>query len=80
VVVADSLQFTGLLALSMVEVPTELEIHPESGRHSKELPKSQRCTGGNAPTTVYQFVDALIGNMNTLGKFLLGNSEGLQEL
>ena len=65
--------------LRMIQIAAELKIHPEICRHPEVFCQAQSCTGRDPSPSVHQLIDALVGHMESLGQFALGESHGLQE-
>src|SRR5450759_3734789 len=63
----------------MIEIPSQLKIHPEVGSHSEKLCQPKGGTRRHAPTLVDDFVDALVGDANGVCQFALGQAHRVQE-
>ena len=64
---SNPLQLLGFSSLSVKQVPPELEVHPESGRHPKELGEPKGRSRRDAALAVHQLVDPLVWDMDLLG-------------
>ena len=57
-------QFFRLCPLRVVQIPTELQVQPESGARAKVPSQAQRRTWRDAAPSIDQRVDSLIGHAN----------------
>ena len=69
----------GFFAKSMVQVPAELEVHPEVGGSVEELGKPQSCTGGDAALSSNDFVNTLERDVDRGGEVSLSHVQRNQE-
>lgn len=66
--------------LRVVQVPAELQIHPEVRRGAEEPGQPQGCTRRDAASTAHDLVDALEGDMDGCGEVALGQAKRQQKL
>ena len=76
----NTVQCLSFRALSMVQIPPQLQIQPEVGRRAKILGQPRSRTWGHASPPVGELVNPLIRYPNRVGKLALSNSHGPQKL
>ena len=77
---ADGVQIFRLGLLGVIQIPAQLHVHPEVGRHSKILRQTERDAGSDALVVGDDFVNALSGHVNELGQFVFLDTRWCQEL
>jgi len=75
----DSQQLFCFLTFGMVQIPTELQVHPESRRHPEETSEAKSCAWCYTATTINQLINALVGDMYPVSEFSLRDPEGFQK-
>ena len=76
----DGFQLVIFGLLGMIQIPTQLKIHPEVCRHSKELRQPQSRAWRDAPAPVDNLVNPLIRNVDGVCQFTLSDAYGNQKL
>src|SRR3970282_1150925 len=76
----DFLQDFIFILLSKIQIPTQLQVHPEISRHIKEFCQAQSRAWRYAPAPIDNFIDALIGNMNIVSQVPLTDSHWAKKL
>lgn len=76
----DGVQIFRLGLLRVIQIPAQLQVHPEVSRHAKVLGQAQRDAGRETLVVGYDFVDALGGHVNELGQLTFIDSHRCQEL
>ncbi len=74
------LQIILLRLLGVIQIPPQLEIHPEISGHSEEFRQAQGRAGGDAAVTIDNFIDALIRHMDRFRQFALSQPHRSQKL
>jgi hypothetical protein len=69
-----------LFSLGMVQIASQLKIHPKVLRGTKEPGQPQSRAWSDTPPTVDDLVDSLIWHVNGLGQVALGQPHRLQKL
>ena len=59
--------------VSFVEIPSDLKIQPKIRRHMKEFGQTQSCTWCDPAFLIDELVDALVGHLDGVGQFTLGD-------
>lgn len=75
----DGVEVFGLGLLGMIQIPAQLQVHPEVCRHTKILCQPQSDAGCDALVVGDNFVDAWSGYVNELRQLALVNSHWCQE-
>ena len=79
-VVADFCQSILFGKLSMIQIPSQLQVHPKVGCHAEKFSQSQSRTGSDSPATMDDLIDSLIGDVNRVRQFTLSHPHRQQEL
>jgi hypothetical protein len=74
----NGVQVFRLGLLGVIQIPAQLQIHPEVSGHTKILCQTQSDAGGDALVVGDNFVNALSGHMNELGQFAFINPLGVR--
>src|SRR5262249_53115283 len=63
----------------MIQVPAQLQVHPEICRHAKILCQTEGRTGRDPAATIDEFIDALVRHADRLGEGTLREPHRPQE-
>ena len=66
--------------LSVVQIPAQLEVQPEVGRHFEEPGQPQRGGRGDSSPAIHDFVDPLVGYVDGISQLALGDAHRQQKL
>lgn len=75
----DRCQFLLVLLLGVVQIPPQLEVHPETGRHPQELLQPQGGGRRHPTAPSDDLVDPLVGDVNGIGQLALRYSHRLEK-
>jgi hypothetical protein len=76
----DAFQRFLFLTLREVQIPAQLQVHPETWSIAKKLCQAQGRAGCHTPPAINQIIDPLIRDMNGVRQFALGERHGDEEL
>jgi hypothetical protein len=62
----DTITHLCIFLLSEVQIPAQLQVHPESRGVAKELCQPQGCIWGYTAPFMEQVIDALVGDVNRI--------------
>ena len=62
-IAGNRLEGFALGLLRVIEIPAQLQVHPEISRHAKRLREAERSAWRYSPPSIYDLIDALIGYM-----------------
>src|SRR4030095_7432403 len=75
----DHCQLLRLRLLRMIQIPTQLQVHPEICGHAEVFCPTEGRTGRQSAPSVDQLIDALVGHTNGLCQVSLGKPHGPHE-
>src|SRR5262249_37704435 len=75
----DHCELFRLRLLRMIQIPAQLQVHPEICGNAKEFSQAQALTGWHPAPSVDQLIDALVGHTNGLCQVSLGEPHGAHE-
>src|ERR1700730_10966083 len=75
----NGVQVFRLGLLGVVQIPAQLQVHPEVRRHAEVFCQAQGDTGRDALLVSYDFLNALPGYVNELGQLAFLDSHWCQE-
>lgn len=75
---SNSVQISCLRGLRMVQIPAVLQVHAEIRRRPKIPGQTQRRPRRDATPAVDQLIDALVGNVDSIGHIALRESLGFR--
>lgn len=76
----DALQFIPLCPLSVKQIPSQLQVHPEIGRRAEESRQAQSSARCHASSPVDDLIDTLIGDKDSVGQLALSQAHWGQKL
>jgi hypothetical protein len=76
----DPLQLDLGFHLRMIKIPAELMIHPKTGGRAEDTRESQSRIRGERTPSVYETIDPLERNLNTLSQVSLRDPKRFKEL
>src|SRR3990172_1919286 len=76
----NGFQHIAFILLSKIQIPAQLYIHPDIGRHIEELCQAQSCAWGNSPAAIDKIIDTLVGNTNVISQLSLRQSHWIKKL